>query len=138
MKARYLELRRKDGPPDSNIWKRLFKEVFPVLNSGARLLGAFGLYPRPPAHLPMLLKPSIIKIEDLPEDDRMRGYLINKNLCFYYRLRKRIGKKRAFYVAKHLETLVLLFGREPVRQPSLAKDPGSNHPISKRNHPCGN
>lgn len=68
----------------------------------------------------------------------MRGYLINKNLCFYYWLRRRIGKKKAFYIVKHLETVILLFGREPFQRHSLAKHPGSNHPISKRNHPNAN
>jgi hypothetical protein len=65
----------------------------------------------------------------------MRGYLINKNLCIYYWLRKRIGKKRAFCVVKHLETVILLFGREPIRQHSLAKPPESKHLIRKRNFP---
>jgi hypothetical protein len=81
----------------------------------------FGRAPSPPPQLPISLKPSIIKLEKLLKGDRMRGYLINKNLCFYYWLRKRIGKKRAFYVAKYLETVILLFGREPVRH-SHAKD----------------
>ena len=31
--------------------------------------------------------------------EKMKGFLINKNLCLYYWLRKRIGKKRAFWVA---------------------------------------
>jgi hypothetical protein len=56
----------------------------------------------------------------------MRGYLINKNLCFYYWLRKRIGKKKAFCVVKHLETVILLFGREPIRPHSPAKHPKPN------------
>jgi len=68
----------------------------------------------------------------------MRGYLINKNLCFYYWLRKRVGKKRAFRVAKQFETVILLFGREPIRQHSLAKNPKSNHLIRKRNLPYVN
>jgi len=41
----------------------------------------------------------------------MRSYLINKNLCLYYWLRKRIGKKWAFSVARALEKVLLIFGR---------------------------
>jgi len=44
----------------------------------------------------------------------MRGYLINKNLCFYYWLKKGIGKRRALEVAKGIEKIILLFGREPI------------------------
>ena len=44
--------------------------------------------------------------------DRMRSFLINKNLSFYYWLRKKIGKKGAFKVANILETMILVFGRE--------------------------
>jgi len=88
----------------------------------------FGNIARPPAHLPIPPKPSIIKLEKLLKDDWMRGYLVNKNLCFYYWLRKRIGKKRAFYVVKHLETVILLFGREPVQQHSFAKTLSRTNP----------
>ena len=42
----------------------------------------------------------------------MRGFLINKNLCFYYWLRKRIGNQRAFMVANAIEKVILIFGRE--------------------------
>jgi len=42
----------------------------------------------------------------------MRTFLINKNLCFYYWLRKRIGKKRAFKVVNMIERMILVFGRE--------------------------
>jgi len=42
----------------------------------------------------------------------MRGFLINKNLCFYYRIRKRIGKKRALFLARVAEKVILIFGRE--------------------------
>jgi hypothetical protein len=42
----------------------------------------------------------------------MRSYLINKNLCSYYWLRKKIGKKEALRVANIIERFVLLFGRE--------------------------
>jgi hypothetical protein len=62
----------------------------------------------------------------------VRGYLINKNLCFYYWLRKRIGKKRAFYVVEHLEAVILLFGREPLRQHSFSKTPEANNRIGKK------
>jgi len=42
----------------------------------------------------------------------MRGFLINKNLSFYYWLRKRGGKKCAYRVVNILEKGILLFGRE--------------------------
>jgi hypothetical protein len=42
----------------------------------------------------------------------MRSYLINKNLCFYYWLRRGIGKKEALRVANTIERIVLIFGRE--------------------------
>ncbi len=42
----------------------------------------------------------------------MRGFLINKNICLYYWLRKRIGKKAAFCIAGALEAGILVFGRE--------------------------
>jgi hypothetical protein len=44
----------------------------------------------------------------------MRSFLINKNLCFFYWYRKRIGKKRAFFVANAIEKMILIFGREAV------------------------
>jgi len=44
----------------------------------------------------------------------MRDFLINKNLCFYYRLRKGIGKKHALWVANKIEKTILVFGREVV------------------------
>ena len=43
---------------------------------------------------------------------RVRSLLINKNLSFYYWLRKRIGKKVAFKVANTIEKVILIFGRE--------------------------
>jgi len=42
----------------------------------------------------------------------MRGFLVNKNLCFYYWLKKRIGKQWAFRVATTGEKIILAFGRE--------------------------
>jgi hypothetical protein len=42
----------------------------------------------------------------------MRSFLINKNLCFYYWLRKRIGKDHALWVANTIEKTILVFGRE--------------------------
>jgi len=42
----------------------------------------------------------------------MRSELINKNLSLYYWLRGRIGKNRAFTVARTLERIILVFGRE--------------------------
>jgi hypothetical protein len=44
----------------------------------------------------------------------MRSFLINKSLCLYYRLRKRIGKRRALSVANTIEKSILMFGREAV------------------------
>jgi len=40
----------------------------------------------------------------------MRSFLINKNLSFYYWLRKRIGKTGALRVASTLEKVILIFG----------------------------
>ncbi len=45
------------------------------------------------------------------DEDEMRSFLINKNLSFYYWLRKRIGKRGAFRVARAVETVILFFGR---------------------------
>ncbi len=45
-------------------------------------------------------------------EEHMRSFLINKNLCFYYWLRKRIGKDRASWVASTIEKTILVFGRE--------------------------
>jgi len=42
----------------------------------------------------------------------MRGFLINKNMSFYYWLRKRIGRTIAFRVASAIEKVILIFGRE--------------------------
>jgi len=42
----------------------------------------------------------------------MRSFLINKNLCFYYWLKKKIGKRWAFGVAKTIEKTILIFGRD--------------------------
>jgi len=44
----------------------------------------------------------------------MRSLLINKNLSFYYWLRRKIGKKVAYKVANTLEKVILIFGREQV------------------------
>lgn len=44
----------------------------------------------------------------------MRSLLINKNLSLYYRLKKRIGKGGAFWVANTIEKVILIFGREQV------------------------
>lgn len=46
----------------------------------------------------------------------MRSFLINKNLSFYYWLRKRTGKALALQVANAIEKVILIFGRE--RMPS--------------------
>ncbi len=37
-----------------------------------------------------------------------------ENDCFYYWLRKRIGKDRASWVASTIEKIILIFGRETV------------------------
>lgn len=42
----------------------------------------------------------------------MKGFLINKNLCFYYWLKKKIGKEWALGVANAIEKTILIFGRE--------------------------
>jgi hypothetical protein len=44
----------------------------------------------------------------------MRSLLINKNLSFYYWLRRKIGEKVAFKVANTIEKVILIFGREQV------------------------
>ncbi len=44
----------------------------------------------------------------------MRSFLVNKNLCFYYWLKKRIEKRQAILVANTLEKTILIFGREAV------------------------
>jgi hypothetical protein len=50
----------------------------------------------------------------------MRGFLINKNLCFYYWLRKKIGKRRAMEIANTIEKTILIFGRETM--PCCSRD----------------
>jgi len=42
----------------------------------------------------------------------MRSFLINKNLSFYYWLKRKVGKKWAYRVANSIEKTILLFGRE--------------------------
>jgi len=42
----------------------------------------------------------------------MRSFLINKNLCFYYWLKKKIGRKWALGVANVIEKIILIFGRD--------------------------
>jgi len=44
----------------------------------------------------------------------MRGFLINKNLSFYYWFKNRIGKEKAYRVASAIEKVILIFGREQV------------------------
>jgi hypothetical protein len=46
----------------------------------------------------------------------MRSFLINKNLSFYYWLRKRIGKGKALKVANTFERIILVLGREQYRR----------------------
>jgi hypothetical protein len=54
----------------------------------------------------------------------MIGILINKNLCFYYWLRKRIGKEWAFRVVNQIEKIILIFGREQMNRETLRKKGG--------------
>jgi len=42
----------------------------------------------------------------------MRGFLINKNLCLYYWLKRKVGKKWAFRLAIRAERVILVFGRD--------------------------
>ncbi len=42
----------------------------------------------------------------------MRSFLINKNLCLCYWLRKRFGRKWALRIATSIEKAILIFGRE--------------------------
>lgn len=53
----------------------------------------------------------------------MRSFLINKNLSFYYWLKKRTGKAVALAVANTIEKIILIFGRErmPSRKVGLRK-----------------
>jgi hypothetical protein len=44
----------------------------------------------------------------------MRSFLINKNLCFYYWLRRRVGKRNALLMAMNIEKMILIFGREVI------------------------
>jgi len=44
----------------------------------------------------------------------MRSLLINKNISLYYWLKKRIGKQTALEVAKVIERVILIFGRERI------------------------
>jgi uncharacterized membrane protein len=48
----------------------------------------------------------------------MRSFLININLCFYYWLKKRIGKDWAFRVVNKIEKMILVFGREQMGERS--------------------
>jgi hypothetical protein len=44
----------------------------------------------------------------------MRSFLINKNLCLYYWLKKRIRKTWALGVANTIEKTILILGREAI------------------------
>ncbi len=46
----------------------------------------------------------------------MRGFLINKNLCLYYWLKKKVGKIWAFRVAIRTEKVILILGRPHVEE----------------------
>jgi len=58
----------------------------------------------------------LLKITGLAQsmEERMRGFLINKNLCLYFCLKKKIGKKCALGMANAIEKALLIFGREVV------------------------
>jgi hypothetical protein len=45
-------------------------------------------------------------------EKRMRSFLINKNLCFYYWLKKTIRKVSALGLADTIEKTILILGRE--------------------------
>jgi hypothetical protein len=62
---------------------------------------------------------------------QMRSFLINKNLCIHYWLRKRIGKKRALWTTNAIEKMILLFGREVV--PVTLYGNKNNYSIAKFN-----
>jgi len=53
----------------------------------------------------------------------MRGFLINKNLSFYYWLRKRIGKKWACRVAITIENGILILQRPKLKEVDLEDEP---------------
>jgi hypothetical protein len=61
----------------------------------------------------------------------MRSFLINKNLCFCYWLRKRIGKKLALWVTSTIEKAILIFGREMI--PVKVYGNKNNYSIAKFN-----
>lgn len=44
----------------------------------------------------------------------MRSFLINKNLSFYYWLRKKVGKRGALLVANTFEKVIIFFGRQKI------------------------
>jgi hypothetical protein len=50
----------------------------------------------------------------------VRSFLINKNLCLYYWLKKNFGKKRGLGVAKTIERMILVFGRDPLPYSSVS------------------
>ena len=64
----------------------------------------------------LILKLTIRKKEkiriNLSREIWMRNFLINKNLCLYYWLKKRIRKKWALRVASAIEKMILIFGRK--------------------------
>lgn len=42
----------------------------------------------------------------------IRTFYVSKNLCFYYGLKRRIGKESVFMVVNKIEKIILNFGRE--------------------------
>lgn len=56
---------------------------------------------------------------DKTKENGMRSYLINKNLCLCYWLRKRIGKKQAYWITNHVQKAILIFGRDGMKAQGL-------------------
>ena len=42
----------------------------------------------------------------------IKTFYVSKNLCFYYGLKRRIGKESLFTVVDKIEKFILVFGRE--------------------------
>ncbi len=48
------------------------------------------------------------------QERQMRSFLINKNISFYYWLKRRTGKAIALGLANMIEKVILIFGRERI------------------------
>jgi hypothetical protein len=64
----------------------------------------------------------------------MRSFLINKNLCFYYWLKKKVGKNWALGMAKTVERIILVFGRDTLPYPHTNGMLVQEQPIQKDIH----